>query len=380
MRKIYPNAVLLRKTMVAVAIGAVAFIVLLVFINIYRSSHQKPKTQNTSKAQVSTTANSNVPSWYQNSKVRKADIKPAVSANPTSEQGSQTAQNTAPSDNVDNPADDAALAKAMSASINTNQITADLPQQTSIANPPMPLTPPSTQDTNTNSDDQNRQSEKKAFLKTADADSDYLSESLKNPTSAFEIKAGTIIPAVLITGLNSDLPGQLTAQVRSNVYDTVAGKYILIPQGAKLTGLYDSQIVYGQERVLVVWRRVIYPNGQSINLEGMPGVDMTGYAGFNDQVNNHYLKIFGSVLFMSVISAGAQLSQPQQQFNNNGQMSVGQTLAASLGANIMNTATAITQKNLAIQPTLVIRPGYLFNVSVTKDMVFPGAYDAGTTL
>jgi len=143
--------------------------------------------------------------------------------------------------------------------------------------------------------------------------------------------------------------------------------------------LYDSQIAYGQERVLIAWKRIIFPNGQSINLEGMPGIDLSGYAGFHDQVNNHYGKIFGSVLLMSIISAGAQLSQPQQQFSNNSQLSVSQMIAASLGTNIMNTANMMTEKNLSIQPTLVIRPGYLFNVSITKDMVFPSAYDDRTS-
>jgi len=91
------------------------------------------------------------------------------------------------------------------------------------------------------------------------------------------------------------------------------------------------------------------------------------------------MKIFGSVILMSAISAGAQLSQPQPKFSNNNQLSVGQMLAGSLGANIMNTANSMTQKNLSIQPTLIIRPGYIFNVSITKDMVFPGAYDDKTS-
>jgi type IV secretion system protein VirB10 len=130
---------------------------------------------------------------------------------------------------------------------------------------------------------------------------------------------------------------------------------------------------------LIVWKRIIYPNGQSIDLEGMPGVDMNGYAGFNDKVNNHYMKIFGSVILMSIISAGAQLSQPDNSNDNNSNPTVNQTLAASLGVNIMNTSNTILQKNLGIQPTLEIRPGYLMNVSVTKDIVFPGEYEEGTS-
>ena len=153
----------------------------------------------------------------------------------------------------------------------------------------------------------------------------------------------------------------------------MSGKYLLIPQGTKIVGRYDSQIVYGQERVLVVWHRLLFPNGQSLSLEGMPGVDMRGYAGFADQVNNHYLKIFGSVLLMSVMSSGAQLSQPENN-NMNNNPNISQTLAASVGSNMALTMDQITRKNLNIQPTLEIRPGYIFNIMVTKDLVFETPY------
>jgi type IV secretion system protein VirB10 len=178
----------------------------------------------------------------------------------------------------------------------------------------------------------------------------------------------------LITGINSDLPGQITAQVRSNVYDSIAGNYLLIPQGAKITGLYDSQIAYGQERILVAWKRIIFPNGKSIDLQGMPGVDMRGYAGLHDQVDNHYGKIFGSVILMSLLGAGGQLAQPQNSNNPWQSPTVGQTVAQSLGTNIANTGTMITSRNINIQPTLEISPGYEFNISVTKDIIFPGSY------
>ena len=200
---------------------------------------------------------------------------------------------------------------------------------------------------------------------------------VKNPLSNYEVQAGTIIPAVLITGINSDLPGQITAQVRSPVYDSISGRYLLVPQGARLIGLYDSHVVYGQERVLVAWKRIIFPNGNSINLEGMPGVDISGYAGFKDKANNHYGKIFGSVILMSFLSAGAQLSQPQQSADNNQPPTVNQMIAQSLGTSIASAGVAILNKNINIPPTLEIRPGYVLNVAVTKDIVFPGPYDAG---
>lgn len=163
--------------------------------------------------------------------------------------------------------------------------------------------------------------------------------------------------------------------MKTPIYDSISGRYRLIPQGARLIGVYDSSVVYGQERVLVAWKRIIFPNGKSINLEGMPGVDLSGYAGFHDQVNNHYGKIFSSVILMSILSAGAQLSQPQQLADNNQVPTVNQMIAQSLGTDISNASTMLLRKNISIPPTLEIRPGYEFNVMVTKDMVFPNPYD-----
>lgn len=193
--------------------------------------------------------------------------------------------------------------------------------------------------------------------------------SLQNPVSPYVIQTGTMIPAILITGINSDLKGPLTAQVRANVYDSIAGRYLLIPQGSKLLGNYDANIIYGQKRLLVTWRRIIFPNGKSINLGEMPGVDVSGYTGFNDIVKNNYFKTFSSTLLMSIIGAGLQLSQPQESANNNGVPSVNQILAQNVAMNLSQTSLQILQKNLNIQPTLEIRPGYLFNVSVIKDLV-----------
>ena len=224
-------------------------------------------------------------------------------------------------------------------------------------------------------DDQNKQERKDAFLKTAKSsvDSDYSTSVKKKAQSPYEVKAGAVIPAVMIGGINSDLPGQVIAQVRENVYDTKSGMFLLIPQGSRLIGMYDSHVAYGQKRILLAWNRIIYPNGDSFNLKGMPGADKAGYAGFFDQVDNHYLKIFGSAVMMSLISAGVQLSQPNNgsSSNTNQTPSVSQTVGAALGQQIGQTAMTITQKNLNIQPTLEIRPGYQFNVMVTADMILP---------
>lgn len=215
------------------------------------------------------------------------------------------------------------------------------------------------------------------FLKSATGSDNYLAADLVSAKSPYEIKAGSIIPATMINGLNSDLPGQIVAQVRQNIYDSVGRQYLLIPQGARLIGLYDSNIAYGQNRVLVIWNRLIYPNGDSINLKGMPGTDLQGYAGFHDIVDNKYWQIFGTSFIMGVITGAMQYSQNNTNANvqigglglSNANPTVGQTLAGSLGQQLGQTGLTLAQKNLNVQPTLIIRPGYPFNVMLTADMV-----------
>jgi type IV secretion system protein TrbI len=228
----------------------------------------------------------------------------------------------------------------------------------------------------TNDNDQNQQGEKQRFLKSGDDDkSRYLDSKLTVAKSPYLVNAGSIIPATMISGLNSDLPGQIIGQVRQNVYDSSTRRYLLIPQGSKLVGLYDSHIPYGQERVLVIWNRLIYPNGDSINLRGMPGTDIEGYAGFHDIVDNKYWQIFGTSFIMGVITGAMQYSQnntnPNVQVGGLGlstNPSMSQTMSGSLGQQLGQTGLSVAQKNLNVQPTLIIRPGYPFNIMITADM------------
>lgn len=216
-------------------------------------------------------------------------------------------------------------------------------------------------------DNENRQDEKRNFLDSQHADDVYLHQRLISPHSKFQIMAGTIIPGLLLTGINSDLPGQILGQVSQNVFNTVDGSAVLIPQGTKVLGQYDSKIVYGQERVLVVWTRLIFPNGKSISLEGMPGVDLSGYAGLSDEVNNHYLKLLGGVVFSSLLGAAAQVAQGPTYNTIDPQYS--QLAVQGVARNANEAGQEITRRNLNIQPTLEIRPGFRFNVFVHKDMV-----------
>ena len=224
-----------------------------------------------------------------------------------------------------------------------------------------------------NYEKQNMQSEKTAFLQTANQKDNkfYLNSKLTKPISPFEVKAGAIIPATLLTGINSDLPGQITAQVSQNVFDTVTGNYLLIPQGTKIIGAYDSKVAYGQSRILIAWSRLIYPDGDSFDLEGQPGVDLMGMAGMHDLVDNHYTRIFGSALMFSMFGALGQLSQPQQA---NGILTNQQIIYGAIGQQMSQTGAQMVEKNINIQPTLRIRPGANFNVLLTRDMVLPGPY------
>jgi type IV secretion system protein TrbI len=198
----------------------------------------------------------------------------------------------------------------------------------------------------------------------------YLTQSLQNAAADHEVFAGSIIPAVLISSINSDLPGEINAQVRQNVFDSLSPNQVLIPQGARLIGEYSSEVAYGQRRVLVVWNRLIYPNGATLALQGMPGTDGIGQAGLGDQVDNHYGRVFGGALLISMLGVAGQLSQPQNTSVLTAP-SAGQQATAAAATEMNNVGTQMLQKNLNIQPTLVIRPGELFNVLVTRTMILP---------
>jgi hypothetical protein len=158
--------------------------------------------------------------------------------------------------------------------------------------------------------DPNLQDRKNDFIgRDGASDANYLQHSVSEPPGPDEVNAGTIMPTILLTGLNSDLPGEVVGQVRESVYDTVTGNYLLIPQGSRLLAKYDSMVAFGQERVLICWNRLIRPDGTSVNLERMPGVDLAGYAGFADQVAHHWWRILSGIALGSLLGAATQASQ-----------------------------------------------------------------------
>lgn len=195
------------------------------------------------------------------------------------------------------------------------------------------------------------------------------------PRSAYTVQTTFVIPATLISGINSALPGKIFGQVSQDVYDTPTGKHMLVPQGTKLEGAYSSDVAYGQASVLVAWQRLVFPDGKTMDIGAMPGSNAAGYAGFTDKVNNHYLRIFGMAALMSAITAGVALSQSSNQVGGTfGAPTTGSVLSAALGQQLGQVTARMVNQNLNISPTLEIRPGYRFNVTVTKDMVFNRPY------
>lgn len=221
--------------------------------------------------------------------------------------------------------------------------------------------------------DPNGQGAKEDFFNADLRRAGYLPNGVVVQQSRYELKRGSVIPATLITGINSDLPGRITAQVSQNVYDSATGHYLLVPQGTKLLGRYDSKVAFGQSRVLVVWKDMIFPNGSTLQLGGMSGTDAEGYGGFTDKVDRHYLRTFGSAVLLALIGTGIDMAVPESST-----LATQDTASDAARRNFAETFGRVAErtisKNLDIQPTLRIRPGYKFNILVDQDIVFPGSY------
>lgn len=186
------------------------------------------------------------------------------------------------------------------------------------------------------------------------------SDRLRAPASPYVLQAGSTIPAALVTGLRSDLPGQVVAQVTEPVYDSPTGRHLLVPQGARLIGQYDAGVGYGQERVLLVWNRLILPDGRSIVLERQPGADTAGFAGLQDRVDNHWGRLFRAGVLSTLLGVGAELgndSDIARAIRDGAQESVG------------DAGEEVVRRQLEIRPTLTIRPGHPVRVIVTRDLV-----------
>ena len=215
--------------------------------------------------------------------------------------------------------------------------------------------------------DMNRQTDKRNFFKNEEQRKIYNSGRELYAVSPYEVKAGTYIPGILISGINSDLPGNMKGQVREDIYDTVTGNHLLIPKGTTLIGTYDSGITFGQDRALVVWQRLIFPNGKTVLLDNMGGVDLSGYAGFKDKVDNHSLQLFKAVVLSSILGAGTAIvsDDNDEDSSNDWQGEAGR----GAGEQVIMIGNRLADKLLALQPTITIRPGYRFNIMLHSDLV-----------
>jgi type IV secretion system protein VirB10 len=210
---------------------------------------------------------------------------------------------------------------------------------------------------------QNMQEQKLAFLNGPSDAPTVSSDRLTPAASPYIMQAGTVIPAALITGIESDLPGQITAQVTENVYDSPTGQYLLIPQGARLIGEYNSEVAYAQTRVQLIWTRLIMPDGRSIVLDNQPGADTEGYSGLQDGVNNHWGAIFEAALLSTFLSVGAEAGTSNQENN------LIQAIRSGASESFNQAGQQVVERELNTQPTLTIRPGFPVRVIVKHDLV-----------
>ena len=185
---------------------------------------------------------------------------------------------------------------------------------------------------------------------------------LQSPASPYVLQAGSVIEAALLTGLRSDFPGQITAQVTANVYDSPTGLFLLIPQGSRLLGEYDSRVETGQRRVLLAWTRLILPDGRSIVLERQPGTDQAGYTGLEDGVDNHWGQLFRAAGLATILNIGLETSE-------DGDDEIAEAIRDGTQDTIGRAGEAIVQRQLNIPPTLTIRPGFPVRVMVTRDLI-----------
>ncbi|RVA25724.1 TrbI/VirB10 family protein [Mesorhizobium sp. M7D.F.Ca.US.004.03.1.1] len=211
--------------------------------------------------------------------------------------------------------------------------------------------------------DQNNQQRKLDFLSQRSTGGIYNPHALQTPISPYQLMAGSVIAPSLITGINSDLPGLVVAQVTENVHDTVTGNILLIPQGSRLIGVYDSVVAFGQKRALLVWQRILLPDGSSAEIDNLPASDTAGYAGLEDEVDFHTWQMIKGVALATLLGVGTEFSLGENESD------LVKAIRESAQQNASRAGQRITEKNLNIQPTIVVRPGWPLRVIVHKDIV-----------
>ena len=212
---------------------------------------------------------------------------------------------------------------------------------------------------------QNRQDQKEAFLKGGSKETRN-SGHLQMPASPYQVMAGTVIAAALVTGIKSDLPGDVIATVTEPIYDTATGKFLLIPQGSRILGRYNSQVSFGQSRVQMVWNRIILPDTSSLTFDNLVGTDPAGYAGLEDDVDRHWGRILAGAALTTLLGVGAELAAPENRQNGNRIIFAGRDSAQD---SINQVGQEMTRRNMNVQPTLTARPGLPVRIIASRDLV-----------
>lgn len=230
----------------------------------------------------------------------------------------------------------------------------------------VPATPAGTTDVAQAAAPQSEAARRQGFLNRASDWRTVSSERLAGLVSPYILQAGSVIPAALITGIRSDLPGMVTAQVTQNVYDSPTGRIILIPQGARLIGDYDADVAFGQSRVLLAWNRLIMPDGRSINLERQPASDPAGFAGLQDRTDYHWGGVLKAALVSTLLGIGSELGAGDEG-------SLARAIRRGSQDSVNRAGEQIVSRELNVRPTLTIRPGHPVRVLVTRDLVLGDA-------
>jgi type IV secretion system protein VirB10 len=204
---------------------------------------------------------------------------------------------------------------------------------------------------------------KLTFLRSGPDKEIYNPHGLQTPASPYQLMAGTVIAASLVSGLNSDLPGFVIAQVTENIFDTVSGRFLLIPQGSRLIGKYDNVVAFGQERALVVWQRIILPDGSSVVIDNLPATDTGGYAGLADQVDLHTWQLLKGVALATVLGVGSEL------IFGSSDSDLIRALQLSTQSTTNRAGQRLIERHLNVQPTITVRPGWPLRVIVHKDII-----------
>lgn len=359
----------------AAAIGGIALAgAAWLALGTHASKPQQRQNQFTTNNKTKPDAIASLPSHYDGVKLGSplpGDLGRAVVAKENSLGVSPTADAFKP-----NAEDDAARAERMRVAQQARQaaesgvfvqISANhpaVPATLSATPEPAATTTPATGQLNLDlTNDQNNQGRKLDFLNRKDDSDIYNPHAMQKPISPYEVLAGSIISASLITGVNSDLPGLVVAQVTENVFDTVTGETLLVPQGSRLIGSYDSVVAFGQSRALLVWQRIVMPDGSSVQIDNLPATDTAGYAGLEDEVDYHTWTLLKGIAMSTLLGVGTQVT-----FGNNNSNLV-EAIRESAAESTNQAGQRIVEKDLNIQPTITIRPGWPLRVLISKDII-----------